>query len=131
MTKPKKSRINKPRNLGTMSEAAYWSKVRSTLRRAFQYWQPAKACKDRSKKRVHNPANPRQRFAYECAHCNNWFMDKEVQVDHIIPVGTLLGPDDLAPFLERLCPENPEAFQVLCKPCHQTKTNSERPRKKI
>lgn len=55
-------------------------------------------------------------------------MDKEVQIDHETPVGSLKSGDDLKGFLERLTPE--VGFQVLCKDiCHQAKTNEERGKK--
>ena len=69
--------------------------------------------------------NKRQKWIYQCAHCKDWFKDKEIQVDHIIPVGTLRCYDDLVGFLKRLTPE--EGFQVLCKECHAKKTLAENP----
>jgi len=116
-------RVEKTRNKGTMSEAAYWGSVRSALRRHFRYWKPATHCKQEAKRPYKGP-NKRQKFEYQCNHCEEWFMDKEVQIDHITPVGSLKCGDDLKEFLERLTPE--DGFQVLCKPCHQIKTNSER-----
>lgn len=120
---PKKT--PKTRNAGTMTESAYWSKVRSELRRAFRYWKPMVAVKQQAKRKYEGP-NKRQKFEYQCNHCKQWYPDKEVQIDHIIPVGSLKCSEDLAGFLERLTPEEPEAFQVLCSECHRIKTNEER-----
>ncbi len=61
-------------------------------------------------------------LGYFCNHCGKCFDRKDVQVDHIIPIrfGKTLT--------ERLnllwC--KIEGLQVLCKPCHQIKTNEER-----
>lgn len=77
-------------------------------------------------KRAYKGDNKRQKFEYQCNHCKNWFKDSEVQIDHIIPVGSLLSWDDVTPFLKKLIPEDPNAFQVLCKDCHQVKTDKER-----
>jgi len=56
-------------------------------------------------------------------------MDKEVQVDHIIPAGTLRKYDDLPQFVKNMFCEA-DGLQVLCKPCHQLKTNAEREQRK-
>jgi hypothetical protein len=54
-------------------------------------------------------------------------MEKEIQLDHTIPCGSLLSAEDIPGFLQRLTPEDPGAFKVLCKAkCHQAKTNAER-----
>jgi hypothetical protein len=58
-------------------------------------------------------------------------MGKEVQVDHVEPCGSLRNEGEIAGFLERLTPESPKAFQVLCKACHGKKTLAERERKKL
>lgn len=52
-------------------------------------------------------------------------MEKEVQIDHIVEVGSLTCSNDLPGFVDRLFCEV-EGFQTLCKPCHQVKTNSAR-----
>ncbi|WP_395000381.1 HNH endonuclease [Acinetobacter sp.] len=77
-------------------------------------------------KRDYKGANKKQKFEYQCNHCKKWFKDSEVQVDHKIPVGSLLSWEDITPFLQKLIPEGLDAFQVLCKECHQVKTNKER-----
>lgn len=52
-------------------------------------------------------------------------MQKDVQVDHIIPAGSLQSTDDLKGFVERLfC--SIDGLQVLCKPCHDDKTQKEK-----
>jgi 5-methylcytosine-specific restriction endonuclease McrA len=76
-------------------------------------------------KRKYEGENKRQKFAYECGPCKGLFKAKDVQVDHIQPAGSLLSRQDLPQFVERLyCGE--DGLQVLCKQCHQIKTNKER-----
>ena len=106
-----------------MTESAYWSMVRSGLRKAFRYWKPIIAAKNAAKRKYVGP-NKRQKWEYQCAVCKKWFMGKETAVDHIIPVGSLKCKEDLAGFIEQLTVE--EGFQVLCKEDHQIKTNIER-----
>ena len=123
MAKVKRPRVPRTRNASTLTEAGYWGMVRSGLRRTFRYWKPATKCKAEAK-RPYKGSNKRQKYEYQCAHCTEWFKDKEVQIDHIIEVGSLKCGEDLKGFLERLTPE--DGFQLLCKPCHQVKTNEAR-----
>lgn len=114
--------VSKHRNNGTWSEAKYWGSVRSILRRGFRYWGPISECKKEAR-RVYIGEGKRQKWEYQCNHCSEWFPDKECQVDHIEPVGSLKSGEDLKGFLERLTPES--GFQLLCKGCHKIKTNAE------
>ena len=115
--------VPRTRNAGTWTEAAYWGAIRSHLRRGFRYWKPIMKTKLAARRPYEGP-NKRQKWESQCAHCKEWFKDKDTQVDHIIPVGSLKCPGDLVGFLERLTCE--EGFQVLCTGCHQIKTNEER-----
>jgi len=116
-------RVPRTRNAGQWTEAQYWGAVRSGLRKAFKYWGPARIAKENAR-RKYVGKNKRQKWEYQCAECGLWFKDKEVQIDHTIPVGSLRTGHDLKGFLERLTCES--GFAVLCKPCHQIKTNKER-----
>jgi 5-methylcytosine-specific restriction endonuclease McrA len=61
---------------------------------------------------------------YLCASCNEHFKQKEVQVDHIVPAGSLNCFEDLPSFAKRLmC--GIDDLQVLCKPCHIRKTKED------
>lgn len=62
---------------------------------------------------------------YMCSHCSQFYPKKGVHVDHIIPVISPYEPFCWDSVIARLfC--NPEGLQVLCKFCHQKKTNQER-----
>lgn len=63
-----------------------------------------------------------ERGIYKCNSCEGQFGPKEIQLDHIIPViDEEVGFVNWDIYIERLfC--NEENFQVLCKPCHETKT---------
>lgn len=120
----RKSSIIKSRNAGTMTESGFWGFIRSTLRQKSRYWKPIMLCKQNSKRPYTGP-NKRQKFEYQCNECKNWFPEKEINVDHIKPVGTLTSAQDLPDFVENLfCEIN--NFQCLCKKCHDTKTQNER-----
>jgi hypothetical protein len=122
--KRKVSNVIKTRNSGTMTESAFWSFIRSTLRRKSTYWKPISACKLKAKRAYTGPLK-RQKFEYQCNHCKIWYPEKNVNVDHIIPAGSLTCAKDLPDFVERLFSEEGN-YQVLCKTCHHTKTQSEK-----
>lgn len=114
-----KQRVARTRNGGAWSEARFWSHLRSSLRLAFRWWKPAMTALKRAKVGK----------LYLCAGCGKLFPRKQVQVDHTVAAGALSRPEDIAGFLARLTPEDPDAFKVLCRArCHQAKTNAERRR---
>ncbi len=67
----------------------------------------------------------RQKFEYQCNECKQWFAEKNINVDHIIPAGTLKCANDLPGFVERLFCEA-DNLQVLCSACHDVKTKNEK-----
>ena len=114
----------KPRNAGTMTESAFWSFIRSALRQKSRWWKPITQCKMKARRSYEGP-NKRQRFEYQCAQCLNFFPEKKINVDHIIPAGTLRCADDLPGFVERLFCEE-DNLQVLCEDCHDVKTKNDK-----
>ena len=120
-------RTPKTRNNTTLTEAAYFQMIRGVLRRGFRYWKPIQAAKLAARHK-YNGDNKRQKWLYECASCKRFFKGTEVQVDHIVPVGSLRCLDDVVGFIERLTVE--QGYQVLCKACHGVKTKKEAARSK-
>ena len=125
--KPKTQRAARTRNANTMTEAEYWGKVRSALRKAFAYWKPAQAVLKQAEcgTRV-NPKTGRHKKVYLCIACLKTGFREEMHIDHIDPCGSLRSADDVAPFLERLTCEDSSNYQLLHKACHQEKTNQGR-----
>lgn len=120
-------RVPRTRANNTMTEAQYWGKLRSALRNAYKWWAPIKEAKLRARR---PSKRKRLKWEYQCAQCKKWFPDKEVQVDHIVPCGSLRSLEDIAPFFEKLTCEV-DGFQVLCKDkCHAEKTKREREARK-
>jgi len=117
-----KRKIPRPYAGGSMTEAAFFGMIRSALRRV--RWTPKYEALNKAKREL-KPKKGNQKYEYQCADCKKWFKGKEVQVDHIIPCGSLKGWDDLVCFAQRLYCEV-ELLQVLCKKCHQEVTNKER-----
>ena len=121
--KPRKG-VEKTRNSNTMTESAFWSFIRSALRQKSRWWKPISAAKAKAKRKYKGP-NKRQKFEYQCNQCKEWFPDKQINVDHIVPAGTLRCANDLPGFVERLFCEV-DNLQVLCSKCHDLKTKSEK-----
>jgi 5-methylcytosine-specific restriction endonuclease McrA len=124
---PRKKKVVKPRvprtrGNATMTEAQFWGFVRSGLRSKSQRWPPKFAVLQDAKRTV---KGKRHKYEYQCALCKKWNKMTEVSVDHIVPVGTLRCYNDLPGFVERLFCEK-EGLQVLCRECHNTKTQEER-----
>lgn len=121
---PKKQRVPRTRAGLTMTEAQFWGFIRSNLRLMSRKWAPRKhvllACR-----RPNQSDNKRLKFEHQCSECLQWFPQKNVEVDHVIPTGSLLSFEDLPGFVERLLCEA-DGFVVLCEQCHRTKTNSSR-----
>jgi len=113
------------RNASTMTESQFFSMIRSTLRSKFRYWKPMIIALNASS-RPNESSNKRLKKEFQCKICQNWFKRADVQIDHIIPCGSLSSYEDVVPFIQNLTNEDPLSYQVLCKPCHQTKTNEER-----
>jgi len=123
----KRSRVAKTRNSGTMTESAFWSFIRSALRNKSRWWKPITECKNKARRPYTGP-NKRLKYEYQCNECKGWYPDKQINVDHIIPAGTLTCSTDLPGFIERLFCEQ-ENLQVLCEKCHNKKTANEKENK--
>lgn len=124
ITTPRKSKVVKSRAGGTMSESAFWSFIRSALRQKSRFWIPISQCKH-SARRAYTGSSKRQKFEYQCNNCKQWFPEKLINVDHIIPAGSLNNAQDLPGFVERLFCEVKD-LQVLCEECHNIKTQLEK-----
>jgi 5-methylcytosine-specific restriction endonuclease McrA len=105
------------------TEAKYWGAIRSALRTGMRFYKPKTDLLLKNRKPCKNKG--RQKWEYTCESCKQKFKSTDVQVDHIVPAGSLKSYEDLPEFVERLyCGE--DNLQVLCKPCHRIKTNHER-----
>ena len=120
--------VPKTRCDGTMSEAMFWSFIRSALRQKSRWWKPISVCKLNAR-RLYKGINKRQKYEYQCKKCKAWHPEKNINVDHIIPAGSLNTAQDLPQFVERLFCEQ-DNLQVLCEACHDKKTLKEKQSKK-
>lgn len=122
--KTRKIRVPRTRNSATMTESAFWSWIRSALRQKSRWWKPATEAKTKAR-RAYKGKNKRQKWEYKCAECTHYFKATEINIDHIVPAGSLKTYSDLPGFVERLfCEAN--GLQVMCEDCHNKKTAKER-----
>lgn len=122
---------SKTRNGGEWTEARFRSFVTSALRAASRRWPPKyKALKEAFVGKKVNAKTGKMAMHYKCAACRKQFVAADVQVDHIDPVvDPKKGFVSWDVFIERMFVEI-EKLQVLCKPCHKTKTDDEKLKRK-
>lgn len=121
---------NKTRNGETWTEARFHSFVKGGLRSASQRWPPKysvlnEACT--GQKINHNTG--RLAKHYRCSNCGFDFPQKQVEVDHVVPV---IGPEGFVSWdmvVERMFCEK-DKLAVLCKPCHKIKSKQENEERK-
>lgn len=108
----------------SLTEAQFFSWIRSSLRRLSLRWKPRiEVLKDN--RRPYTGESKRTKWEYSCADCKKWFLMKDIEVDHVVPAGSLKSFNDIGPFVERLLCEK-DGYQVLCKVCHLKRTNESR-----
>jgi 5-methylcytosine-specific restriction endonuclease McrA len=118
------TRVPRTRASNTMTEAQYWGFVRSGLRSKSRFWKPIHEAKLLAR-RDSQSDNKRLKYEYQCAICKKWFPEKEIEVDHIVPTGSLRSGDDLKPFVANLFCEV-EGLRTLCEPCHAIVTKEQK-----
>ena len=127
--RPKRATTPCTRCHGTWTEAAFWGFIRSALRSASTRWYPKVVAKQASRRPYEGP-NKRRKWEYQCAICGNYYEDKEVDLDHIVPAGELRCAEDLPGFVTRLfCEAN--GYQVVCHECHRQLTGKQRHRARM
>lgn len=102
--------------------AKFWAFVRSGLRAKWQRWPPRYEALNEARRSV---TGKRHKYEYQCSKCKEWKKQKEVQVDHITPCGSLNRYEDLPRFVRRLFVSK-DKLRILCKACHQGETNEQR-----
>lgn len=105
------------------------------LRRLSMKWPPRNRAKNENRREYYKTRKDgtkysKPNFEYKCASCKKWFADKDIQLDHIVPV---VDPEDGNKYTEEefigkfavslLCYE--DGWQLQCIPCHTEKTLKE------
>src|SRR6478736_6895038 len=123
--KKRATRVERTRNANTLTEAEYFSRIRSALRRTFRFWKPMFLALQAAS-RPYKGKSKNQKWEYQCAKCKKWFKRTDVEIDHIVGCGELRKLEDIPGFIERLTCEDVSCYQVLCKPHHLEKTIEEK-----
>ncbi len=111
-------RVPKTRNANTITESAFFSKIRSALRAGFRFWKPMMMALAKAE-RPSQDANKRIKKEYQCSHCQGWYQRRMVEIHHIVECGSLKDWEDIVPFIQRLTCEDVDGYEVLCKECHK------------
>lgn len=119
----KKTKVDKPFNNKTMTEAAFFGMLKSSWRKLSMYWIPTKIVRE-SARRPYTGTNKRKKWEYQCNQCKGWFDGNNVQVDHIHGIGVCSSFDDLPRVAKAMFCEA-DGLQVLCSKCHLAKTKTE------
>lgn len=125
--KIKKQLVVRTRNAWTWTEAEFWSKIRSSLRKLSMFWKPITNYK-KSKQKPYKWPKKNQKYVYECERCKGIYASAEVEINHIVPAWSLKSSDDLKWFVDRLFTET--WFECLCKNCHLVETKKQKDDKK-
>lgn len=113
--------------------AAPWTEARrhafivAALRAGSRKWPPRfDVLHDAKTEKKVNEKTKRMAQHYRCAHCDEEFTSKDIQVDHIKPVvDPKKGFTTWDTYIKRLFCDR-ENLQVLCVPCHKVKTKEEK-----
>jgi len=119
---------DRPFNGGTLTEAAFFGWIRSGLRRMSIRWRPKNEVLAEIRRPKENGG--RSKWEYPCKTCKQWFIRAHVEVNHIIPCGSLKSFGDIGPFCQRLFCEK-DGFEILCLDCHKKLTYNEKNKEKL
>jgi hypothetical protein len=112
------------------SKANFMTWMRGGLRRSLWNRHPEKIAKIKEERfKIPNP-NPRGRkqevWACKCSVCRNTFVQKDCEVDHLLPAGALNEVRDIQHFVERLALVTRKDMRIVCKACHKLISLAER-----
>jgi hypothetical protein len=123
----KRQEVDRPYCSGTMTQSAFFSFLRSALRNKFTRWRPKYDALNAARVPYKGP-NKKVKWLYRCAITGELFQMKEVEVDHIVPCGSLRSFDDLPGFAQRLFCEK-DGLRVVSKEAHKKITAEQRKKK--
>jgi hypothetical protein len=109
------------------SEAAFYGWVRGQLRKGWSR-HPVKNLLIQNNRFKKDNGKGRMTWHLNCEQCKKATPQTKIHVDHLLPstVGGLKTEADFGRFIYRLYFVSFEDLQLLCIPCHDIKTYSER-----
>jgi hypothetical protein len=100
------------------SKPAFFSWLRGQMRRSWTKYPVKNNFLRKHRFRACVGVKDRDVWACRCAKCKKVFPQSKVQVDHIIPAGSLNEWNDLQGFTERLFTTS-DNLRFLCNECHE------------
>lgn len=110
---------------GSMPESKLCTQLRSAIR---QVWKmhDVKVSYLMKKSYPDMDNSTRTKWLVDCECCGESFKTSDVQIDHIKGEHSLKSFEDLLPFAESILGVSHNDLQVVCVPCHEALTYSER-----
>lgn len=110
-------------NGGKWTEARFRGFITTALRAASRRWPPKyDSLKAAFTEQKLNKSTGRLAKHYKCNACKKEYPSKQIQIDHVVPIGKCGTWDE---FISRLFCEQ-DNLQALCLTCHKKKTKQER-----
>ena len=106
----------KPRNSGTMTEAAFRNWILNILRGKSRMWKPIQEVR-KAAQRKYVGDNKRRKWIYECSICHSLVPAEELNIHHIVPVVDIEGFTTYEDYINRLFCEADNLI-ACCVNCH-------------
>lgn len=109
------------------TKAKFMAWLRGGIRRACWNRSPIKhEVIKKKRKRVLNEKTSNEVWGGACYLCQQDFLQKDLQVDHIKGGHSLKEISDIQEFVEAMTCLSEDDLDLICKDCHKTKTLAER-----
>lgn len=107
------------------TEAAFWSWVRGQLRKGWSR-HPVKHLYIKQKRYKAQGKRGKMVWHLDCEICKECTPQANIEIDHIIPSGSLTSQEDLGPFAARLYIVTFDTIRAVCKDCHSIQTHADK-----
>lgn len=117
MAKTGRQLVPRTHDVQTKTKAQFFGQFRSAIRKIWLF------------SAIRREALKRAKIApgrYQCAHCKESFKSTEIEVDHLVPCGSLREFEDFSPFISKMFQEDISLLQILCKGCHLVVSNNQK-----
>tara|TARA_R110000851_G_scaffold72413_22_gene160511 strand:+ start:2492 stop:3076 length:585 start_codon:yes stop_codon:yes gene_type:complete len=117
--------LQKKTSGGRLSEKQMCSIIRTSVRKSWMM-SPIRLLKLELARLPDMNPTTRTKWLCECENCNGMFKMTDIEVDHKKGEHKLLSLADSNDFARSILDVTLDDLQIFCKPCHETKTYSER-----
>jgi 5-methylcytosine-specific restriction endonuclease McrA len=114
------------------TEAQYWSWLRGALRRLWsdyplrKQWKASQLRKITQEEKDSKKYHPSTKNLGLCAYCNEWLAGSKLECDHVQASDGCTTKDTAESFLWHCGGGTGDEWVLACKPCHSTKTLSDK-----